>query len=154
MKKLFLALLVFGLVSCEQIEKLDAQMEPDSTDVANEIADVKKEMAIVEQLAKEGESKLLFKAFGTEPGWYMEIYSGHMKVLLNYGKDSLWISDDFYKAADSGGFDYEAENDGGKITLKIKDEKCTDDAKGDTHNRKVELKVQNKTYTGWGDTQH
>ncbi len=153
MKKLFLALLVIGLVSCEQIEKLDKQMEPDSTDIANEIADIKTKMDAVEQLSKEGKSVLLFKAFGSEPGWYMEIYPSHMKVLFNYGQDSLLISDDFDNAADEKGFEYSADNEGGKIKVKILNESCKDESVGDTHNRKVEMIIQNKMYKGCGDIQ-
>lgn len=151
MKKIILAFITLSFFSCEQIEKLDKQSEPDSTDIANEIADIKTKMDAVEQLAKEGKPSLLVKAFGTEPGWLMEIYPSYMKVLFNYGKDSLLISDDFDNAADEKGFEYEADNDSGKIRLKIKNESCTDESKGDTHNRKVELKLQGKTYSGCGD---
>lgn len=128
-------------------------MEPDSTDIANEIADVKKEMAIVEHLAKEGQSVLLFKAFGSEPGWYMEIYPSHMKVLFNYGQDSLLIRDNFENAADEKGFNYSAENEGGNIKVKLVNESCKDESVGDTHNRRVEMTIQNKTYKGCGDIQ-
>lgn len=152
MKRIFLALVVFGLLSsCEQIEKLDKQMEPDSTDVANEIADIKTKMDAVEMLAKEGQSVLILKAFGTEPGWLMEIYPSYMKVLFNYGKDSLLISDDFEDAASDNGFEYNADNDEGNVVVKIKAESCNDESKGDTHNRKVEFTVHGKAYKGCGD---
>lgn len=151
MKKIFLLIITIGFLSCEQIEKLDAQMEPDSTDIANEIADIKTKMDAVEALSKEGKPVLLLKAFGTEPGWLMEIYPSFMKVLFNYGQDSLLISDDFNDAANEKGFEYSADNNTGKIIVKIKNESCTDDSKGDTHSRKVELTLQNKVYKGCGD---
>ena len=151
MKKLILSLLALSLLSCEQVEKLDQQMEPDSTDIANEISDVKKEMALVEHLAKEDQSKLLFTAFGSEPGWTMEIYATHIKMMLNYGKDSLWINDDFTNANSEDGFAYSADNNNDKITIKIKNESCTDESKGDKHNRKVEFTLKGKTLTGCGD---
>lgn len=151
MKKLFFALLVLGLVSCEQVEKLDKQMEPDSTDIANEIADITSKMDVVEQLSKEGEPNVLFKAFGSEPGWTMEIYATHLKMLLNYGQDSLLINDNFENANSEKGFEYSADNNNSKIVIKIKNESCTDESKGDKHNRKVEFSIGNKTYKGCGD---
>lgn len=151
MKKIIFALLIAGFFSCEQIEKLDKQMEPDSTDVANEIAEVKKEMALVEHLAKEDKSKLLFTAFGSEPGWTMEIYPTHIKAMLNYGQDSLWINDDFSGVNSESGFEYSADNNNGKIIIKIINESCIDGSKGDKHNRKVEFIVKGKTLTGCGD---
>lgn len=153
MKKLSFAIIISFFLGCEQIEKIDKQLEPDSTDVANEISDITKEMSAVEHLSKAGDSKLIFKAFGSEPGWTMEIYPTHIKMMLNYGQDSLWINDDFTNADSEDGFVYSADNNNDKITIKIKNESCTDESKGDKHNRSVECLIKNKTYKGCGDIQ-
>ena len=153
MKKLLCtAFVAITLCGCEQIEKIDAQMDADSTDVDNEIADLKS-LGTLERLAKE-EHKLIFKASGSEPGWTAEYYTDQFKLLANYGKDSLIIQNiSKYFDLDGGySFSYKNSEAGNEIRLsvKIEDKECTN-AAGDKKPKTVTVNFNDKVYTGCGE---
>ena len=155
MKNFLLAVLVAGLVSCEQIEKIDKQMDADSTDVANEIEDLKS-LGTLERMIAEGESELLFKASGSEPGWMAEYYTDKFRLIVDYGKDSLIIrniSKYFDSASGYSSFSY-VNKDGGKeihLNVKIEDHECTDEA-GVKNPKTVTITLNDKVYTGCGNS--
>lgn len=154
MKKKFASIAVLAILfcQCEQIEKIDAQMDADSTDIANEIADLKS-LGTLERLAKE-EHKLLFKASGSEPGWTAEYYSDQFRLLANYGKDSLIIQNiSKYFDLDGGySFSYKNTEAGNEIRLnvKIEDKECIN-AAGDKKPKTVTITFNDKVYTGCGE---
>ena len=154
MKKILLALFVVALVSCEQIEKIDKQMDADSTDVANEIADLKS-LGTLERMTAEGESELLFKASGTEPGWLAEYYTDKFRLIVDYGKDSLIIrniSKYFDSETGYSSFSYKNTEAGKEVRLnvKIEDKECTA-ASGDKKSQTVTVTLNDKVYTGCGE---
>ena len=154
MKKILLALFVVALVSCEQIEKIDKQMDADSTDVANEIADLKS-LGTLERMTAEGESELLFKASGTEPGWIAEYYTDKFRLIVDYGKDSLIIrniSKYFDSSTGYSSFSYKNTEAGNEVRLnvKIEDKECTA-ASGDKKSQTVTVSLNDKVYTGCGE---
>ena len=154
MKKILLALFVVALVSCEQIEKIDKQMDADSTDVANEIADLKS-LGTLERMTAEGESELLFKASGTEPGWIAEYYTDKFRLIVDYGKDSLIIrniSKYFDSETGYSSFSYKNTEAGKEVRLnvKIEDKECTA-ASGDKKSQTVTVTLNDKVYTGCGE---
>lgn len=155
MRKILLVLLVSGLVSCEQIAKIDAQMDADSTDVANEIEDLKS-LGTIERMTAEGESELLFKASGTEPGWIAEYYTDKFRLIVDYGKDSLIIRN-VSKYFDSGtgysSFSYKNSEVGNEVRLdvRIEDKECTA-ASGDKKSQTVTVTLNDKVYTGCGES--
>ena len=154
-KSLVVVASVIGFTSCEQIAKIDKQMDADSTDVANEIADLKS-LGTLERMTAEGESELLFKASGSEPGWIAEYYTDKFRLLVDYGKDSLIIknvSKYFDSSTGYSSFSYK-NTEGGKeihLNVKIEDKPCTD-AAGEKRSKTVTVTFNDKVYTGCGES--
>lgn len=153
MKKLLLASLVaITFSNCEQIAKIDAQMDADSTDIANDIADLRS-LGTLERMAKE-EHILLFKASGTEPGWIAEYYADQFRLLTNYGKDSLIIQNisKYFDLEAGYSFSYKNSEKGNEIHLnvKVEDKECTD-ASGEKKSKTVTVTLNDRVYTGCGE---
>jgi uncharacterized membrane protein len=148
MKKILSLAIVFALFSCEQIEKIDRQMDADSADIANEIADMTGTLQALEKLA--GESELLYKAVGSEPGWYAEFRTNTFKLLTNYGKDSIVLFQDFYAGQDFN-FSYTNDENGHRIKLnvKVEDKECTD-AAGNKNPNTVTVTFNDQVMSGCG----
>ena len=148
MKKLFALIFVIGFFNCEQIEKIDRQMDADSTDIANEIADMKAEAE--KRGANLGSGELLYKAVGSEPGWYAEFYTNKFRMLMNYGNDSIVLFREFEQGGNLN-FSYKNEEDGQKVNMNVKleDKECTDAAGGKNPNT-VTVQFNAKTFTGCG----
>ena len=153
-KSLAVVAIVIGFMSCEQIEKIDAQMDADSTDVANEIADLKK-MGLVEKLAEEGKSELIFVARGSEPGWLAEYYTDKFRLLVDYGKDSLIIKNISKYFDLKGGYSFSYKNsEAGKevrLNVKIEDKPCTEESTAEKKSKTVTITYNDKVYKGCGD---
>lgn len=153
-KSLAVVAIVIGFMNCEQIAKIDAQMDADSTDVANEIADLKK-MGLVEKLAEEGESELIFVARGSEPGWVAEYYPDKFRLLVDYGKDSLIIQNisKYFDLKGGYSFSYKNSEAGNEVRLnvKIEDKPCTDEATAEKKSKTVTVIYNDKVYKGCGD---
>jgi len=150
MKKAFFIIVAFVFFGCEQIEKIDKQMDADSTDIANEIADMRSGNAgALEKLANDG-GALLYKAVGSEPGWYAEFYESKFRMLMNYGKDSIVLFREFKEGGDLN-FTYNNTEEGNNIKLivKIEDKECTDDAGGKNPNT-VTVNFNDKVLKGCG----
>lgn len=150
-----IAVVVIGFMNCEQIAKIDAQMDADSTDIANELADMGGTLQAIEKLAQEGESELIFKASGTEPGWTAEYFTDKFKLVVDYGKDSL-IIENISKYFDlNGGYSFSYKNsEGGKeihLNVKIEEKECTD-AAGNKKKRFVTVTYNDTVYTGCGES--
>ena len=133
MKKYFLALACFSLLSCDQIEKIDKQMDADSTDIANEIEDLTTgTLQALDKLSQEDKSELIFIARGSEPGWVAEYYTDKFKLVTDYGKDSLIIKNISKYFDLKGGYSFSYKNsDAGKevrLNVKIEDKACVDEA--------------------------
>lgn len=153
-KGLAIVTILIGLMGCEQIEKIDKQMDADSTDVANEIADLKS-LGTLERMTAEGESELLYKASGTEPGWFAEYYTDKFRLIVDYGKDSLIIrniSKYFDSSTGYSSFSYKNTETGKEVRLnvKIEDKECTA-ASGDKKSQTVTVTLNDKVYTGCGE---
>ena len=154
-KCLVVVAIAIGFMNCEQIEKIDAQMDADSTDIANELADMGGTLQAIEKLAQEGESELIFKASGTEPGWTAEYFTDKFKLVVDYGKDSLIIKNISKYFDLNGGYSFSYKNsEGGKeihLNVKIEEKECTD-AAGNKKNRSVTVTYNDKVYTGCGES--
>lgn len=153
-KRFSIAVLTVGLIGCEQIEKIDRQMDADSTDVANEIEDLKS-LGTLERMTAEGESELLFKASGTEPGWIAEYYTDKFRLIVDYGKDSLIIrniSKYFDSSTGYSSFSYKNTEAGNetRLNVKIEDKECIA-ASGDKNSQTVTVTLNDKVYTGCGE---
>ncbi|MBP7809578.1 MAG: hypothetical protein KA163_09820 [Bacteroidia bacterium] len=153
MKKYFLALACFSLLSCEQIEKIDKQMDADSTEVAHDIEELKS-LGTLERMTAEGESELLFKASGTEPGWIAEYYTDKFRLIVDYGKDSLIIrniSKYFDSSTGYSSFSYKNTEAGKetRLNVKIEEHECTDQA-GVKNPYTITVSLNDKVYKGCG----
>lgn len=99
-------------------------------------------------------SKLLFKASGIEPGWFAEFYTDKLRLLVDYGKDSLIISDHQFDGLDNKDgfiFGVQGEKDLNKnVVINIDNKSCTDAGSGDVKDRTVIVKYKGKTYKGCG----
>ncbi len=154
-KGLVLIAIVIGFTNCDQIAKIDKQMDADSTDIANEIADMTGTLQAIERLAEDGESELIFKASGTEPGWIAEYYTDKFKLIVDYGKDSLIIKNISKYFDLNGGYSFSYKNsEQGKETrlnVKIEEKECTD-AAGNKKPRTVTVTYNDKVYKGCGES--
>jgi uncharacterized membrane protein len=155
LRSLGFAALVIGFTNCEQIEKIDKQMDADSTDVANEVADMGGTLQAVEALAREGASELLFKASGSEPGWIAEYYTDKFRLVVDYGKDSLIIRNISKYFDLNGGYNFSYKNsEGGKeihLNVKIEEKECID-ATGNKKPKTVTITFNDKVYKGCGES--
>lgn len=148
MRKLFAFVCVLALAGCDQIEKIDKQMDADSTDIANEMADMKAEAE--RRGANLNSGDLLFKAVGSEPGWYAEFYTNKFRMLMNYGKDSIILFHEFKPEGDLD-FTYSTSDNGQNIKMKVdvEDKECIDDAGGKNPNA-VTVEFNDKVFKGCG----
>lgn len=161
MKKIFVSIGALLLVACTDVNS-DSEKNIKSGD--DTIASVDISMSkmdglveAVEELSKEEPSetsRLLFKASGTEPGWIGEIYSNRLRLIVDYGKDSLVIEDNYGDLKIEKEYTIaKASVTNGKSTalaMTIKKEPCTA-ASGDKVNYTVSFKLNNKSYRGCGD---
>ena len=97
---------------------------------------------------------LVFTAHGSEPGWYAQFYNNHLKLVVDYGKDSVLINDVFEKLDDAKGYTYsKAKSENGEkyaLSISIVNTPCVYAASGDKEDRTVTVKLNNKTYKGCG----
>ena len=162
MKKIILSLATFALLqSCNQSKTTANKNVTVGEDTVAEVdfaitkLDQIAEIAEVSTESKKQEHKLLFVAHGTEPGWFAQFYTDKLRVLVDYGKDSILIDDTFDKLDGANGYTYtKAVSEAGKkyaIAIKLENVSCVSDASGDKEDRKVILIYNNKTYKGCGN---
>lgn len=160
--KLLIPALFFTLFACNNIKEEDniptskleiltslGELDEDSTKT-------KKEEAVGSQNA----SAPILTARGSEPGWYAQFFTDHVKLLLNYGKDSVTINHDFTNIDKDGPYickTTDATNINGKKTTAsllviIEDKPCTE-ASGETKERTISLNYNGKDYKGCASAQ-
>lgn len=152
-KRFSVAVIAVSLMSCEQIEKIDKQMDADSTEVAHDIEELKS-LGTLERMTAEGESELLFKASGSEPGWIAEYYTDKFRLVVDYGKDSLIIknvSKYFDSSTGYSSFSYKNTGEGKetRLNVKIEEHECTDQA-GVKNPYTITVTFNDKVYKGCG----
>ena len=98
-------------------------------------------------------STLLFKATGIEPGWLAEFYNNKLRLVVDYGKDSLILDNQKIEGLDdTKGYLLELINDGKtkQYSFQIINKPCTDAGSGDKKDRTVVVSYKGKTYKGCG----
>ena len=135
---MFLAL---AFVCCNDKEK-------EIKDLENAIAAIDTGTPVVETKT-ENNSKLFFKASGTEPGWSLEIYADKLQLLLDYGKDSIIIADNFEEMSFDD--DYKYSHFDSKVEVSIEKGPFVHDGRGESFSKKVEIKKGEKIYRGCGE---
>lgn len=160
MNKIILSISTILLItSCNQIKTSDSKNITMGEDTVAEMDIAISKLDQIAEIAKEPEAekqeqKLLFAAHGTEPGWFAQFYNNKLRLLVDYGKDSVLINDTFEKLDDAKGYTYnKAVNENGlkyALSIAIENTSCISEASGDKEDRKVTVKYNNKTYKGCG----
>ena len=148
MKKIFLIIICAIFFSCGQVDNKN-NLSGDSTEVNLPTSKLE---ALTELSEVEPESKLLFSGFGSEPGWILEIFNNSIRVVVDYGKDSLIVNEDFSSKYSVENFNYNLADK--KFALTIEKKTCTDDTKGDTNSHSVTFEYNGKKYKGCGDSKN
>jgi uncharacterized membrane protein len=101
-------------------------------------------------------AKPLLIARGSEPGWYAEFFKDRLRLLLDYGKDSVLVEANFSEVAKAKSFksSYTKATTGkGKtkviaLAIVIDIKSCTEEASGEKRERTITIKYNGKTYKG------
>ena len=137
------------LVSCTQVNtSSDKAITQDGDTVAAVDISLSKVDAI-EELSKIDEpqvDKVLFKASGIEPGWFAEISQLKIRLVLDYGKDSLIIDNKGPLINDKENYNYSIDDN---VSISAINKPCTA-ASGDMADRQVTILYKGKKYTGCG----
>lgn len=155
-KTIFSASCFLFLVACTQVNSNDEKtVTKDGDTVADVDISVSKLDALTNLVEEEtkNDTKVIFKASGTEPGWTAEFYPHQLKLHLNYGKDSLTIDDSFKEVNSEEGFTYTktvtVNNKETALKISIQNKACTD-AAGNQADRSVNITYNNTIYQGCG----
>lgn len=149
---------LFALIACTQVnstgEKNITLGEDTVASVEISTSKVDALNALAEMDEETEPSKLLFKASGIEPGWFAEFYTDKLRLLVEYGKDSLIIDNQKMEGLDNKDgyiFAVQGEKDLNKnVGINIINKSCVDAGSGDKKDRTVVVTYKGKTYKGCG----
>ena len=159
MKKTIIQVIILvALNACNQLNtKGDGSVKLGDDTISNVDISISKLDALtnlIEESAQENSHTLLFTAHGSEPGWHAQFYNNHLKLVVDYGKDSILIDDVFEKLDDVKGYTYsKAKSEHGEkyaLSISIANTPCVYTASGNKEDRTVTVKLNNKTYKGCG----
>jgi uncharacterized membrane protein len=95
-------------------------------------------------------NNLRFEAHGTEPGWFIQISDSKLRLLADYGTDSVIIEDSFENMKPQTDFNYNKNTGPDKLELRIKNNPCTDAGSGEQLTQTVSVTWKGKSYNGCG----
>jgi uncharacterized membrane protein len=159
MKNIGLCFILVGMfVSCDlpkdgediPTSKLEVLTSLGDEDTVKTVEETQVETTDVARLSKD--QKPLVIARGSEPGWYAEFFADHLRLLVDYGKDSLILEKDF--SAINNDKTYSAtiaeniENKNIALSISLTDKPCTEEASGEKREKSISIKYNNKTYKG------
>lgn len=158
MKKIILSsFAIFGLFACTQVNSNGEKTitQGDDTVSTVEISTSKIDALIsLSEMDEEEASTLLFKASGTEPGWFAEFYNNKLRLVVDYGKDSLILLDEKFEGLDDNEdyvFTKQGDKDSNKnIGINIFNKPCIDAGSGDKKDRTVVVFYKGRNYRGCG----
>ena len=127
-------------ISINKLEILTSLGEEDTVKI---IEENKVEALDNNRLSKN--QKPLVIARGSEPGWYAEFFADHLRLLVDYGKDSLILENDFSAINTNKSFNTVIEN---KLNISISNTPCTEEASGEKREKSISIKYNGKTYKG------
>ena len=95
-------------------------------------------------------------ARGSEPGWYAEFFADHLRLLVDYGADSLILEKDFsginndktYSAAIVENSTENKDHKSISLSIALTDKPCTEEASGEKREKSISIKYKGKTYKG------
>lgn len=157
-KVILLTSTVFAFFACTQVnsnaEKTITQGDDTVASVEISTSKVDALNTLAEMDEETQPSKLLFKASGIEPGWFAEFYSNKLRLLVDYGKDSLIMIDQKFEGLDDKeGFIFVVQGDkdiSKNVGINIINKPCVDAGSGDNKDRMVVVTYKGKTYKGCG----
>ena len=138
------------LISCTQVNSNGEKTITQGGDTIGEVDISLSKWDAVEELSKIDEpkvDKVLFKASGTEPGWFAEISALKIRVVLDYGKDSVIIENQGEVINDKVDYNYVVQNN---ISINAINKPCVSAGSGDKMERQVTVIYKGKKYTGCG----
>jgi uncharacterized membrane protein len=156
-KDIFFGFAILLLTSCTQVNTSSDKLITQGGDTVAEMDISFSKMDAVEELSDIDDSEsndVLFKASGTEPGWFAEFSANKLRLLVDYGKDSLILIDKFEGLDDKEGylFGVQGEKDINKnVSVYIVNKPCVDAGSGDKMTRQVYVTFKGKKYSGCGD---
>lgn len=157
-KNTLLGLTAFILVSCTQVNSTGEKTITQGDDTVSSVEISTSKVDALNTLAEMDEtetSKLIFKASGTEPGWFAEIYNNKLRLVVDYGKDSLIMENQKFEGLDDKEgyiFGVQGDKDASKnIGINIINKPCTDAGSGDKMDRMVVVSYKGKSYKGCGN---
>lgn len=150
-KLIIISIITVFLGACTQMNSDSEKTITKGEDtVANMDVSVSK-LDVVEELAAidaPAEHKLLFRASGIEPGWFAEFYENKLRLVVNYGQDSVILNTEFKGIDDSKGFQFAEKSK--NLTITFENKSCVNEGSGDKEDRKVTVELNKKTYKGCG----
>lgn len=145
------------LAACTQVNSNGSKTITQGEDTISEVDISVSKIDALNTLAEMDEEEsvqLVFKATGIEPGWFAEFYNQKLRVLLDYGKDSVVLDKQHFDVAELKKDDVFNVSDGkspaNNILIKLENKSCVDAGSGDTKDRQVTLSYKGKTYKGCG----
>jgi uncharacterized membrane protein len=159
MKNIALCFILVGMfVSCDlpkdsedvPTSKLEVLTSLGDEDTVKKVEETKVETTDVARISKD--QKPLVIARGSEPGWYAEFFADHLRLLVDYGKDSLILEKDF--SAINNDKTYSAtiaesiENKNIALSISLTDKPCTEEASGEKLEKSISIKYKGKSYKG------
>ncbi len=149
-KHTLIGLTALFLVSCTKVNTTTDKTITQDGDTIAEVDISLSKMDAVEELSEiEDEpkaDKILFKASGAEPGWFAEISELKIRLVVDYGKDSLIMDNKGSVINEKEDYSYVIKDN---ISINAVNKPCTA-ASGDKMDRQVTVKYKGKTYTGCG----
>ena len=138
------------LVSCTQVNTSSDKAITQGGDTVAAVDISVSKVDAIEELSKIDEpqsDKVLFKASGTEPGWLAEISQLKIRILFNYGEDSLVLDNKGTIINEKEDYNYTIKDN---ISISALRKPCTDEASGEQKDRQVIISYKGKKYTGCG----
>jgi uncharacterized membrane protein len=156
-KKVVLGFSAIVLVSCTQVNSTGEKTVTQGDDTISSIEISTSKVDALNSLAEMDEpetSTLLFKATGIEPGWFAEFYNNKLRLVVDYGKDSLIMENQKFEGLDDKEgyiFGVQGDKDANKnVGINVINKPCTDAGSGDKKDRTVIVSYKGKTYKGCG----
>ena len=139
-------------IPTSKTELITSLVEVDDTTKAVKQEEIKTNTIVANEAENTPTIKPLLIARGSEPGWYAEFFKNKLRLLVNYGKDSITIENNFedITANKNYKFTINQTNKNTKISLVITIDlkSCTEEASGETRERTILIVYNSKTYKG------
>jgi uncharacterized membrane protein len=155
-KYIIVGLSTLIIVSCTQVNGTGEKTIIQGEDTVSEVDISLSKVDALNSLAEMDEPQvhsLLFKATGTEPGWFAEISDNKLRLVVDYGKDSLLLEDKFEGLDNKSGYtfdNHENKDNNKKVSIRLENKSCTDEGSGDIKDRQVTITYKSKSYKGCG----